>query len=60
MPQAAISFVMLLRKQAELNCAGVDTWQKFQIMLNLFRNSLQTKPAICLQVCTKPNASMWF
>ncbi len=37
----------IVAEQAELSCAGVDTWQKFQIMLDLFRNSLQTKSAIC-------------
>ncbi len=48
MPQATISLVVFIAEQAELSCVGVDARQKFQIMLHLFRNSLQTKLAICL------------
>ncbi len=33
--------------EAELSCAVVDMWQKFQFMLDLFPNSVQTKLVIC-------------
>ncbi len=38
----------VVTEQDELSYARVDKWEKFQIMLDLFRNSLQTKSAICL------------
>ncbi len=55
--------IYVVVEQAELSCAGVDTWQKFQIMLDLFRNSLQTKSEFCLQVCIKPKnlvTNQWY
>ncbi len=53
MLQAAIFTRHVVAEQAELSCAGVDAWQKLQIMLDLFRNSLQTKSEICVQVSTQ-------